>query len=209
MFVRTPRSGAAAEPHAPTCALSDVPSTRPRTHLSGVDTLIAPPGWRPFFQRLAFATVLGHTLIERAKYARCYTCQALSGSYALLWMAMVIAIDVSIIVLLLATHRMWEQRCKPCFQEVRRRRVGVAQTLDARLFMHEERRQEHTRFEEAVRQSGVVDGEICSIGVRVVGVVGHDRNELDNANDVERCYPAPASVHSAAGVVEGFVEDIV
>ena len=216
VFVPAPRSVAAAEPRAPTRALSDVSSTRPRTHQSGVDTLIAPPGWGPFLQRLAFATVLGHALVERAKYARCQTCQALSGSYALLWMAMIIAIDVSIIVLLLAMHRIWEQRFKPCLQEVHRRRVGAAQNLNARLFTHEERRQEHTRtcIEEAVSQPGVIDGEICSIGVRVVDVVAQDGNEMDNGDDAERCHPArrelqlPIYVHSAAAV-DGFVEDVV
>jgi hypothetical protein len=68
--------------------------------------------------------------------------------------------------------------------------------------------------EEAVSQPGVIDGEICSIGVRVVDVVAQDGNEMDNGDDAERCHPARGElqlriyVHSAAAV-DGFVEDVV
>jgi uncharacterized membrane protein len=158
--------------------------------------------------------VLAHTLTEWAEYSRCSTCQAWSGSSSVLWVIMVIVVDICIIILVLALYRIWQQSCTPCFQEVQRRRVGVAQTLNATLFTNAEQleQQDHTlqqedvRAEDEVGQSGVINGEICS---HVTVVVGHDGAEISASEAGAGELQMPASIYSAADAVDGFVEDVV
>ena len=172
--------------------------------------MIAPPGWRPFLQRLAFAMVLAHMLTEWAEYSKCARCQAWSGSSVLFWMFITVVVDVGIIVLILAAHRMWELRCRPCCQEIRQRRVGVAQTLNAALCSDEAQHAQQQHTEDDAPQDVVIDGEIySSVHVRVAVVTDHAGNVIDTASEASLDALPSRGTQSAEYTVDGFVEDIV
>lgn len=229
VFVAAPLSATAA----PTESVS---SPQARTAGGGVNTLTIPPNWKPFLQRLAFAMVIAHMLTEWAEYSRCGTCKVWSGSSSLVWIILIGLMDISAIAVLLAMYHccvhVWEHRCKPCCYEVRRRRVGVAETLNAALSVAEQGQgQDQEEFEvaEGVAGTGVINGVISAVANTAVvshsindstathGVTTRIRTNNDdcNASNDDNSYTvigevlSCGSVDAAPRTVDGFVEDVV
>ena len=181
----------------------------------GVGTMMAPPGWVPFFQRLAVAVIVTHVLTEMAEYYRCDSCQEWSGGSVVLWILMVLTMDVGALGLLLGLRKAWQARGRPCWEEVRRRRVGVAETLNSALFTGGEEEQHDSSDEPSLviddraaarttaGQAAICEGVIVEAAALSSAAAGTTTGDaLVHSVTVTGALPAMASESTPDGFVE-------
>ena len=98
--------------------------------------VVAPPGWEPFAKRLVVACIAAHAMMEFAEWSECPSCQDWSYNGAM-WAIMVILADSAAVFLgfsaVVMLRSAWLEHGKPWCESLRRKRVGIAEGLNARL----------------------------------------------------------------------------